>query len=163
LSLDRPIRKCFQVAGGYVNEDVAYSGWRKTQQHTLPHAALSTCHPTPLSSDCCDGTDELSGCKNTCIEKNSAKRDAIQKEIADYQAALDRKGQYASSASGVRENIKQRFANVDSDLEQAEKELERLKGKAMTKQPLNDLADGLHQYDAWPGSSATLATRTSPT
>lgn len=97
----------------------------------MPHPGPSTCcahHPPP---DCCDGTDELSGCKNTCIEKNSAKRDAIQKEIADYQAALDRKGQYASSASGVRENIKQRFANVDSDLEQAEKELERLKGEAV--------------------------------
>jgi uncharacterized coiled-coil DUF342 family protein len=80
-------------------------------------------------ADCCDGTDELSGCKNTCIEKNSAKRDAIKKQIDDYKAALDRKGQYVSSAHGVRENIKQRFANVDSEIEKAEQELERLAGR----------------------------------
>lgn len=82
-----------------------------------------------LPADCCDGTDELSGCKNTCIEKNSAKREAIKKQIDDYQAALDRKAQYAAGAAGVRDNIKQRHANVDSDIEKAEKELERLTGE----------------------------------
>lgn len=31
-----------------------------------------TCVPAFLGlTDCCDGTDELSGCKNTCSEKNS--------------------------------------------------------------------------------------------
>jgi hypothetical protein len=84
--------------------------------------------PLLFSADCCDGTDELSGCKNTCIEKNSAKRDAIKRQIDDYKAALDRRGQYASSAHGVRENIKQRFANVDSEIEKAEQELQRLAG-----------------------------------
>lgn len=44
------------------------------------------------------------------------------------QAALDRKAQYASSAKGVRENVKQRFAHVDGDIEKAERELERLTG-----------------------------------
>jgi chromosome segregation ATPase len=85
-------------------------------------------YPLLFSADCCDGTDELSGCKNTCIEKNSAKRDAIKRQIDDYKAALDRRGQYASSAHGVRENIKQRFANVDSEIEKAEQELQRLAG-----------------------------------
>jgi hypothetical protein len=79
-------------------------------------------------ADCCDGTDELSGCKNTCIEKNSAKRDTLKREIDTYQAALDRKSSYASSANGVRENIKQRFAIVDSDIEKAQQELQRLAG-----------------------------------
>eukprot|EP00879_Flechtneria_rotunda_P009827 GHRR01010279.1.p1 GENE.GHRR01010279.1~~GHRR01010279.1.p1 ORF type:complete len:406 (+),score=115.60 GHRR01010279.1:129-1346(+) len=76
--------------------------------------------------DCCDGTDELSGCKNTCIEKNSAKRDELKQKISEYRTALDRKAQYAASAAGVRENIKQRFQNVDGDIEQAEQELHKL-------------------------------------
>lgn len=87
---------------------------------------LSTAFVDDGICDCCDGTDELSGCKNTCIEKNSAKRDSIKKQIEDYQAALDKKAQYVSSAHGVRTNIKTRFANVDKDIAAAEKELERL-------------------------------------
>lgn len=79
-------------------------------------------------TDCCDGTDELGGCKNTCIEKNSAKRDDLKRQIDDYKTSLDRKAQYAASANGVRENVKQRFQLVDTDIEKAEKELQRLTG-----------------------------------
>ncbi|WIA37222.1 hypothetical protein OEZ86_014172 [Tetradesmus obliquus] len=76
--------------------------------------------------DCCDGTDELSGCKNTCIEKNSAKRDALRAKIDEYKASLEKKGQYAASAAGVREHIKQRHANVDGDIAATEQELQKL-------------------------------------
>ncbi|KAF8065786.1 glucosidase 2 subunit beta [Scenedesmus sp. PABB004] len=76
--------------------------------------------------DCCDGSDELSGCKNTCIEKNSATRDALRARIGEYKASLEKKAAYAASAAGVRENIKQRHANVDGDIARAEAELEKL-------------------------------------
>lgn len=112
--------------------DLAIHGTSRAPPCLSYHHSRFSPPPTPLPApctDCCDGTDELSGCKNTCIEKNSAKRDALNKEINEYKAALDRKGQYASSANGVRENIKQRFQNVDSDLEKAEKELESLTGR----------------------------------
>ncbi|KAF6254346.1 glucosidase II beta subunit-like-domain-containing protein [Scenedesmus sp. NREL 46B-D3] len=76
--------------------------------------------------DCCDGTDELSGCRNTCIEKNSAKRDALRAKIDEYKASLQSKAQYAASAAGVRENIKQRHQNVDGDIAATEQELQKL-------------------------------------
>jgi hypothetical protein len=81
-------------------------------------------------ADCCDGTDELSGCKNTCIEKNSAKRDALRAKIDEYKASLEKKAQYASSAAGVREHIKQRHQNVDGDIASTEQELQKLAGEA---------------------------------
>lgn len=80
------------------------------------------------TADCCDGSDELSGCKNTCIEKNSAKRDALKQKIDEYKASLEKKAQYAASAAGVRENIKLRHQNVDGDIANTEQELEKLTG-----------------------------------
>lgn len=80
-------------------------------------------------ADCCDGSDELSGCKNTCIEKNSAKRDALKQKIDEYRASLEKKTQYASSAAGVREHIKQRHQNVDGDIANTEEELQKLTGE----------------------------------
>jgi hypothetical protein len=84
----------------------------------------------PSPADCCDGTDELSGCKNTCIEKNSAKRDALRAKIDEFKASLEKKAQYAASAAGVREHIKQRHANVDGDIASTEQELQKLTGAA---------------------------------
>lgn len=92
------------------------------------------------AADCCDGSDELSGCKNTCIEKNSAKRDALRKKIDELKAALDKKAAYAASAAGVRENIRQRHANVDGDIAKAEAELERLTGARAARRGGGNLA-----------------------
>eukprot|EP00878_Enallax_costatus_P000980 GHUV01001112.1.p1 GENE.GHUV01001112.1~~GHUV01001112.1.p1 ORF type:complete len:580 (+),score=160.69 GHUV01001112.1:58-1797(+) len=87
---------------------------------------LSTSFVDDGICDCCDGSDELSGCKNTCIEKNSAKRDALKKKIDEYKASLEKKAQYAASAAGVREHIKQRHQNVDGDIANTEEELAKL-------------------------------------
>jgi hypothetical protein len=94
------------------------------------------CHSFPVAcfADCCDGTDELSGCKNTCIEKNSAKRDTLKKKIDEYKQALDRKAQYAASAAGVRANMKQRFQNVDQDIVNAGQEVQKLSGEVQQLQ-----------------------------
>lgn len=118
---------CQTCCGASVLERQSCSGCL-LQAARQPQNLLFARTCTHALADCCDGTDELGGCKNTCIEKNSAKRDAIKKQIDDYRAALDRKAQYASSAHGVRTNIKTRFAHVDADIVAAERELERLAG-----------------------------------
>jgi uncharacterized coiled-coil DUF342 family protein len=89
-----------------------------------------------VRADCCDGTDELSGCTNTCIEKNSAKRDELRAKIDAYKASLEVKASYASSAVGVRQHIKQRHKNVDGDIKATEAELTKLTG-AHTEQGLH--------------------------
>lgn len=112
---------CESVPTAHAHSRADVSRPRRCQRHNN--------HSTPFTStDCCDGSDELSGCTNTCIEKNSAKRDELKTAIDAYKTSLEAKARYAASAASVRSTIKSRFKAVDGDLAKAEKELERTIG-----------------------------------
>ena len=88
--------------------------------------------------DCCDGTDELEGCANTCIEKNAAVREGLQKQVDDYKAALAKRKEYAAGAAAARQRMRERLGAVDADIAGAEKEVEKLLGD---KAKLEETAD----------------------
>ncbi|GBF96865.1 glucosidase 2 subunit beta [Raphidocelis subcapitata] len=79
--------------------------------------------------DCCDGTDELEGCKNTCIEKNAAVREGLLQQVDEYKQALAKRRDYAAGAAQERKDMKERLGSIDSDIEAAGKEVVRLAGE----------------------------------
>ena len=51
-------------------------------------------------ADCCDGSDEVSGCANTCVQEGAAARKALQASVAESVAGLK-----------VRVKVVQRFTD----------------------------------------------------
>lgn len=67
----------------------------------------------------------------------------MKKKIDEYKQALDRKSQYATSAAGVRANIKQRFQNVDQDIVNTEQEVQKLSGEVQQFETNAGMASGI--------------------
>lgn len=103
------------------------------------HAAAAAAHAgAPLTSvtrriachaDCCDGTDELSGCSNTCVEKNAAVREALKAKVAEYKQALDIKEAYKEQAEDLRATLQQRGNVIDAEIAAKAQEVDALQGE----------------------------------
>jgi hypothetical protein len=91
-----------------------------------PRAAR--CAPCAPPADCCDGSDELDGCTNTCIEKNAAVREGLKQKVEDYKRALDKRREYAAGAAARRAEMGVRLGSIDGEIAAAEKEVERTQG-----------------------------------
>lgn len=98
------------------------------------HKAGNSCVHTPTG---CDGTDELEGCKNTCIEKNAAVRESLKQKVDDYKRALAKRAEYAAGAAQARKDMKARMGVIDSEIAAAEAEVESL---AAEKKALEETA-----------------------
>lgn len=81
-----------------------------------------------LHADCCDGTDELEGCQNTCIEKNAAVRESLAKKVQEYKAALEKRQQYVQAAQQKRDEMRARAAGINAEIEAAQERVVRLEG-----------------------------------
>jgi hypothetical protein len=84
-------------------------------------------------ADCCDGTDELEGCKNTCIERNAVVREGLLQQVEEYKQALAKRKDYAAGAAQARKDMKERLASIDGDIAAAAKEVERLAGVGLRR------------------------------
>ncbi len=85
--------------------------------------------PPRAPTDCCDGSDELEGCKNTCIEKNAAVRETLKQKVEDYKKALDKRREYASGAAGSRKTMRARLGGIDGDIAEAGAAVEKAAGE----------------------------------
>jgi hypothetical protein len=79
-------------------------------------------------ADCCDGSDEVSGCKNTCLEKNAAVREGLKQKLADYKKALKTKHVVLDSADAKRHHIQERLQNIPADITAAQQRVAQLAG-----------------------------------
>jgi len=84
--------------------------------------------PPPPPADCCDGSDELAGCTNTCIEKNAAVREQLKQKVADYKAALDQRASYIAQAPALRDEMAARQGAMDGLIADKEQEVKELQG-----------------------------------
>ena len=67
-------------------------------------------------TDCCDGTDELKGCSNTCIEKSAGALLELQQKVAAYSNTLAKKASYVHQAAERRKNWAARTHTIDSEI-----------------------------------------------
>lgn len=86
-----------------------------------------------VSAECCDGTDELGGCKNTCIEKNAAVRESLKQKVEEYKKALAKKKEYSKQAVTKRQDMRSRLAGIDGEIETAKNEVEHYTGEKVGK------------------------------
>ena len=78
--------------------------------------------------DCCDGTDELKGCTNTCLEKSAGALLSLQQKVSSYSHLLNKKAGYVSQAAERRKHWASRTHTIDTDINAKISLIETAKG-----------------------------------
>jgi hypothetical protein len=93
-----------------------------------PTPARRAADRTPAPTDCCDGSDERSGCTNKCLEEAATIKQALQAKLANYEAALAKRADYIERAKVKRAEMVDRRANIDKEIEDQKSLIVELKG-----------------------------------
>ena len=81
-----------------------------------------------LYADCCDGSDELQGCKNTCKAAGSAARQELVSQSKDYAAGAKSRLKYVSQSQANKQRWKLDLAQVQKDISQQQTVTDKAKG-----------------------------------
>jgi hypothetical protein len=84
-----------------------------------------------LTSDCCDGTDELRGCTNTCLEKSAGRLIELQQKVASYGDMLAKKANYVEQAAARRKEWGARSHTIDEEIRAKLSVVEAARGKCV--------------------------------
>ena len=79
-------------------------------------------------ADCCDGSDELQGCKNTCKAAGSAARQELASKSKDYAAGANSRLKYVSQSQANKQRWKLDLAQVQKDISQQQTMTDKAKG-----------------------------------
>ena len=79
-------------------------------------------------SDCCDGSDELQGCKNTCKAAGSAARHELASKSKEYAAGAKTRLKYVNQAQLNKAQWKKDLAQVQKDISQQQTVTDKAKG-----------------------------------
>lgn len=88
--------------------------------HMHPHHRNST--------DCCDGSDERTGCKDTCVEQGLAALEDLRQRLAAQQAGVAVKKQYVADAAAVVAGWVREKEGLEPQISAQQQEVDRLKG-----------------------------------
>ena len=81
-----------------------------------------------LYADCCDGSDELQGCKNTCKAAGSAARQELTSQSKDYAAGAKSRLKYVSQSQANKQLWKLDLTQVQKDISQQQTITDKAKG-----------------------------------
>ncbi len=103
--------------------------WTTAMSHACPS-------PPPSSAsfvddgicDCCDGTDELKGCSNTCLDKSAGALLSLQQKVAAYGNTLAKKASYVKQAAERRKSWATRTHTIDSEIAAKFSQVEVVRG-----------------------------------
>jgi protein kinase C substrate 80K-H len=93
------------------------------------HVANGRFKHSSFAADCCDGTDELSGCTNTCLKKNAVVREGLQQKIEEYKLSLHKKKEILDSAAKKKSHIVSRLGSIDKEISDKTVEIDQWAGK----------------------------------
>ena len=69
-----------------------------------------------MYTDCCDGTDEATGCKNTCRAAGSAARQDLVSKSKEYAAGAKTRQKYISQSLANKAQWKLELLRVQKDI-----------------------------------------------
>lgn len=69
-----------------------------------------------MYTDCCDGTDEAKGCKNTCRAAGSAARQDLVSKSKEYAAGVKTRQKYISQSQANKAQWKLELLRVQKDI-----------------------------------------------
>lgn len=69
-----------------------------------------------MYTDCCDGTDEAKGCKNTCKAAGSAARQDLVSKTKEYTAGVKTRQKYISQSQANKAQWKLELLRVQKDI-----------------------------------------------
>lgn len=78
--------------------------------------------------DCCDGSDEVQGCKNTCKAAGSAARQELVGQTKDYAAGAKSRLKYVSQSQANQAQWKSDLEKVKKDITQQQSVTDKAKG-----------------------------------
>ena len=81
-----------------------------------PGHAISCCKLSYMYTDCCDGTDEAKGCKNTCRAAGSAARQDLVSKTKEYTAGVKTRQKYISQSQANKAQWKLELLRVQKDI-----------------------------------------------
>lgn len=67
-------------------------------------------------TDCCDGTDEKTGCRNSCLDKSAALRTAARGLVDQYVAALVDKDQSIAAGHATKAQLLTQVRTIHHDI-----------------------------------------------
>ena len=90
---------------------------------------LATNYELCLKTDCCDGTDEMQGCKNTCRAAGSAARLELVSKTKEYAAGAKTRQKYVSQSQTNKAQWKLDLIRVQKDISTQQDVTDKAKGK----------------------------------
>ena len=100
--------------------------------------------PSLWSPDCCDGTDEQQGCKNTCKQAGSAARQELASKTKEYAAGAKTRQKYISQFQTSRQTWQQDLDKVNKDLGPQQELADKAKGLVFSSLCRIVLSPSLH-------------------
>ena len=79
-------------------------------------------------ADCCDGSDELQSCKNTCKAAGSAARLELVSKTKEYAAGAKSRHKYVSQSQANKAQWKLELDRVKKDVAQQQSVTDKAKG-----------------------------------
>jgi len=79
-------------------------------------------------ADCCDGSDELQSCKNTCKAAGSAARLELVSKTKEYAAGAKSRHKYVSQSQANKAQWKSELERVKKDVTQQQSVTDKAKG-----------------------------------
>ncbi len=79
-------------------------------------------------ADCCDGSDELQSCKNTCKAAGSAARLELVSKTKEYAAGAKSRHKYVSQSQANKAQWKLELERVKKDITQQQSVTDKAKG-----------------------------------
>lgn len=93
------------------------------------------------TTDCCDGSDERTGCQDTCVQQGLAALEALRQQLQSQREGLKARAQYIAGASAIIEGwIKERDALAPT-IQSRREEVDRLQGRDARRAATIDVED----------------------
>lgn len=89
--------------------------------------------PAQTCADCCDGTDEVKGCKNTCKEAGSAARQDLVSKAKEFTAGAKTRHKYISQSQTNKAQWKLELIRVQKDISVQQGITDKAKGLPRTR------------------------------
>ena len=71
----------------------------------------------------------MSGCTNTCLQKNAVVREGLQQKIEEYKLSLQKKQDVLDGAGKKKSHILSRLGSIDKDIADKTVQIEQWAGK----------------------------------
>ena len=86
-----------------------------------------------MCTDCCDGTDEVKGCKNTCKEAGSAARLDLISQAKEFTAGAKTRQKYISQSQASKTQWKSELTKVQKEISVQQGITDKAKGLPLCK------------------------------